>query len=64
MAIDAKGLSKLLTLVSDEEAAKIIEAGTAAHAHRYARATRAKTVQGTDENLMEDEGNLDGRNKP
>src|ERR1700759_3663168 len=37
MAIDLKGLSKLLTPVTDEEAAKIMELRTAVHAHRYAR---------------------------
>lgn len=63
MAIDLKGLSKLLTPITDEEAANIMEARTAAHAHRYARAMRNKTAQETDGDLMEDKGNLDGRDK-
>jgi hypothetical protein len=63
MAIDLKGLSKRLTPVTDEEAEKIVEARTAAHAHRFVRAPWTKTIQGTNEDLMEDKGYLDGRNK-
>ncbi|REG50934.1 hypothetical protein B0G80_7407 [Paraburkholderia sp. BL6669N2] len=44
MAIDLKALSKRLTPVMDEEVAKIVEARTAANAHRYVRATRTKTI--------------------
>ena len=63
MAIDLKGLSKLLTPVTDEEAAKIMELRTAVHAHRYVRATRTKTFQRTVGDQMKNKGNLDRRNK-